>query len=286
MLMEFVLPPPVITFVGALVGTDLFSHQYHWEKNGIGAGAPPTQICKDVNVDEGVVKEGVGNFVEIKCEGAIRTTGGSDAFNTRTFYRCYRNGDVQVRCTVKPGSLRKDLKSLPRVGLQLALDPSLFNVGYLGMGEGENYPDRVSCSQMGVYRTTASQMHVPYIVPGECGAREGCNWVSFTDKNGAGVLIKPGEDESFSFSSSLYNTTELHTAMHTYDLAERKNGDAPVYVNISHKIMGVGGDCSWLPCVYDQYLVDPKKEYEFSFWICPLGAGQSDMLQSKRVVGV
>jgi hypothetical protein len=29
---------------------------------------------------------------------------------------------------------------------------------------------------------------------------------------------------------------------------------------------------SWLPCVYDDYLVRSNIEYNYSFWIIPLGA--------------
>lgn len=285
MLMEFVLPPPAIKVVGAVVGTGLFSHDYHWQQNGIGAGDPPAQICNEVKVDESVIKDNVGNFIEVQCEGGLRTSSGNDAFTTRTFYRVHRNGDIQIRCTVTPGKFRKDLKTLPRVGLQVALDPSLFNVGYLGKGDCENYPDRQSCAQRGIFRTTAASMLTKeYIVPGECGARQSCSWSSFTDRHGSGVLVR--SSRPFSFSAGLHGTTELHTAMHTYDLADRKNGESPVYVNLSHEIAGIGGDCSWLPCIYDDYLVDPGKTYEFDFWLCPLAAGQADYLQAKRVIGI
>ncbi|GMH94547.1 hypothetical protein TL16_g12934 [Triparma laevis f. inornata] len=295
MLMEFVLPPAAVNVVGSILGTDLFSHEYHWARSGLAARTPPTSVCKSITVDDLALKNQTANYIETQCKTSVLKTDGGEVIECEIFYRIYRNGDVQVRCAVDPKTMRKELKSLPRLGLSLALDPSLFNITYLGQGGGdvlgENYPDRNTCADYGVYSTSPKEMHVDYIVPGENGARGGCEWAAFADQEGAGLLIRSdslqaGEKSSFSFSASLYSIAELESAEHTYDLPNKGHGTDPIYVNIDHKIMGVAGDCSWLPCVYDDYLVNPKEKYSFAFWMCPLAKGQSPLAQSKRPVGI
>ncbi|GMI35863.1 hypothetical protein TeGR_g12884 [Tetraparma gracilis] len=278
-------------------GSADFSYKYKWGKQGIAQSDPPSQVASAIAVDESSIAD--GHYVEIKADAVTTSTAGKSIFNTESVYRVYRNGDVQVRCSVQPANssvFAGDLPSLPRVGLKLALDPSLFNVTYLGKGEGdnsgENYPDRESCADEGIYSTTPSDMYVPYIYPSENGARGGCSWAAFADKNGAGLLVRPdsieGHDaDTFSFSASLHSASELDAAKHTCDLATRKNGAKnKIFVNLDHKIMGVGGDLSWLPCVYDAYKVDPKQTYKFSFWLLPLAPGQSPIAQAKRPLGL
>ena len=141
---------------------------------------------------------------------------------------------------------------------------------------------------MGLNSTTPTEMHVPYIVPSEHGGRTDCSWACFADSDGEGVIVRAagGSGECFAFSAGLHTQTELHAAEHTYDLPVRKQGRDPVYVNVDHEIMGVGGDCSWLPCVYPEYLVEPGKEFEFEVWLCPVGKGQSSEAQGRRPMGV
>ena len=100
---------------------------------------------------------------------------------------------------------------------------------------------RKQSAQVGLWETTALEMHVDYIVPGENGNRTDCLWVCFLDDSGTGLLIVSNVG-SFCFSSSLWSQQELHKAKHTSDLDNRFNGKHDVHVNIDHATMGVGGD--------------------------------------------
>lgn len=125
--------------------------------------------------------------------------------------------------------------------------PKLYNIQYFGRGPGENYPDRKSGSEMGVYNTTPTDMaYYKYIVPGENGSRSDCEHCVFRSDEGDGFAVvqrKPdGNLSTFSCSALLHSITELHEASHTCDLEPRENGKHPIYVNIDHKMMGVGGD--------------------------------------------
>ena len=190
-------------------------------------------------------------------------------------YKLLENGGVEITVKVIPTpkllkAKKAGLSSLPRVGVELELDSDLFNVSYVGLGPHENYPDRKSCCDTGKFATTVSDMHTPYIVPSENGARGECDSVTFSSEGGGKSLKVSGKGgQKFSFSASLWSNKELQVADHTYDLAKRGDGGGSMFVNIDHKIMGVGGDCSWLPVVYEDYKVGVEV-YEFGFVFQPL----------------
>ena len=71
---------------------------------------------------------------------------------------------------------------------------------------------------------------------------------------------------SFSCSALLHSTEELHHASHTCDLDQRADGKHPIYVNIDHQLMGVGGDDSWSPCVYSDFVLK-SQEYNYKVWL-------------------
>ena len=104
-------------------------------------------------------------------------------------------------------------------------------------------------------------MHVDYIYPSENGNRCEVSCVCFTDKEGSGVCFK--SDSKLNFSAKLYSQKELHVADHTHQLEQRKDGgsESPIFVHLDRLMMGVGGDCSWRPCVYPDYLIKPTSEF-------------------------
>lgn len=66
----------------------------------------------------------------------------------------------------------------------------------------------------------------------------------------------------FNFSAHLHDQQEIHNATHTCDLQQRQNGEWQIYLNVDHHQMGIGGDLSWMPCVYPEYLLSSRVEYE------------------------
>jgi beta-galactosidase len=154
-----------------------------------------------------------------------------------------------VSAKVIPDKRLIKIPSLARVGMSLTLDPTLCSVQYFGRGPHENYPDRKAASEMGVWKTTAKDNPFSYIFPSENGNKTNCHWLTLLDAKGRGLCIVTDhkgddicQDRGFNFSVGLHSQQELHAARHTYDLPPRKNGVAPVYINIDHKIMGLGGD--------------------------------------------
>lgn len=138
----------------------------------------------------------------------------------------------------------------------------------------------------GVNKTSPEDMGYDYIVPGENGSRSDCQWTTFrSDKDGDGIRVTglantakkgTGCSSYYSFSALLHSSGELHAATHTCDLKSRRNGDAPIHVNLDHDLMGVGGDVSWFPVVYDEFLVKPRDRFDYGVWLVPVRKGGDD----------
>ncbi|KAL5720056.1 beta-galactosidase [Ranunculus cassubicifolius] len=189
-------------------------------------------------------------------------------FHVEMTYTIYGSGDVIVDCNIKP---KNDLPPLPRVGIEFHVDKSLDQIKWYGKGPFECYPDRKEAAHVGVYAKTVGDMHVPYIVPGECSGRADVRWMALQNKDGLGLFASMyGNSPPMQMNASYYSTSELEKATHNEELVA---GDS-IEVHLDHKHMGLGGDDSWSPCVHDKYLIPPVP-YTFSLRLCPISRGVS-----------
>jgi beta-galactosidase len=187
-------------------------------------------------------------------------------FNVDLTYSIHGSGDVILDCNVKPAVDEGDLPPLPRVGISFNLEKSMEEMKWYGRGPFECYPDRKAAAHLGIYEKNVGEMHVPYIVPGECSGRADVRWVSFTNKDGNGIFASVyGDSPPMQINASYYSTSELDRATHDYELIR---GD-DIEVHLDHKHMGIGGDDSWTPSVHEKYMVPPLA-YTFSFRFAPL----------------
>lgn len=192
-------------------------------------------------------------------------------FTANITYIIYGSGDIIIETSVKP---RSDLPPLPRIGIEFHLDKEVDRVKWYGKGPFECYPDRKAAAQVAIYEKTVREMHVPYIVPGECGGRADVRWLTLQNKDGVGIYASVyGDSPTMQMSTSYYTTTELDRATHNENLVEGED----IEVHLDHKHMGLGGDDSWTPCVHDQYLIPPVP-YSFSIRLCPVTAANSGHL--------
>lgn len=161
------------------------------------------------------------------------------------------------------------MPTLPRIGVTFEHSNSIdgsenLSIGqilYCGRGPDENYIDRNTASRHGVYSYKFADH---YIVPSECGNRTDVRWLTLANQ----VVVTSGDGkEMFQFSVNTAEQEIIHEALHTSDVPGA--GDK-VFVNLDYKQMGVGGDCSWFPCVYEEFKIDPsQKSFEFDFTITP-----------------
>lgn len=219
-----------------------------WRSVGLDGDRPPRIVCERIRVLDDSNAERVG--VVALCT-ILAPTIDIALLKVKYNYTFHSDGRVQILNHVVPLHSLRWVSSLPRVGMKMVLDPSLYQIQYYGRGPYENYPDRKVSAQFGVYNTTPNEMsYHGYIVPSENGSRSDCEYASFCEKDGDGVCIvsttlastKVSPKNTFSFNASHHSIHELRTAKHTCDLGNRKSGEHPIYVNIDHALMGLGGD--------------------------------------------
>lgn len=142
-------------------------------------------------------------------------------FKVNVTYIIYGSGDIITNWNVVPNS---DLPPLPRVGIEFHMEKTLDRVEWYGRGPFECYPDRKSAAHVGIYEHNVGDMHVPYIVPGECGGRTDVRWVTFRNKDGVGIYASTyGISSPVQMNASYYTTGELHRATHEEDLIKGQN---------------------------------------------------------------
>lgn len=133
-------------------------------------------------------------------------------------YSIFVSGDVIIKFRVEPNP---DLPPLPRVGVEFHIDKSLSKAKWYGRGPFECYPDRKAGAHVGLYEMNVADMHVPYIVPGECSGRSDVRWVSFQNNQGIGLCASAyGGSPPMQMSASYYSNAELDRATHKEELVE------------------------------------------------------------------
>ena len=146
----------------------------------------------DVTVDE--VDD---HTVTFTVTSTLPTTNTSDY---KQVYTVFSTGDVRVTSTLTPG---EDLPMIPEVGNMLTIPKEFDNVTWYGKGPDENYIDRQTGYQVGVYQKNVDDFFVDYIKPQETGNRTDVRWVSLTNDDGVGLLAK-AEGNTMEFNALRY----------------------------------------------------------------------------------
>jgi len=196
-------------------------------------------------------------------------------FTVASTFIVFPDGTIHVQNDIKPTD---GMPVLARMGLSMHLDGRLENVEWFGRGPFENYPDRLAGALVGRYKTTVTDLYVPYVRPQHCGNRGETRWVALTDETGDGVLAIG--DTPLSFTALHFTENELNDARHTTDLTPRSD----VVLSLNSQELGVGnGSCG--PGVLDTYKVFPEP-LSFGFTLRPLRAGTDDIgaFASERIV--
>ena len=138
------------------------------------------------------------------------------------------------------------------------------NIEYYGMGPDENLSDMYAQAIVGVYNTTVEEMDEPYIRPQDSGNRTNVRYLAVTDSEGNGIKFAY-DDEYFNFNARAYSQKLLNDAKHQEDLHDENT----TVINIDGFTRGTGtGSCG--PDVLPQFVVDGRKELEFSFYMMPV----------------
>lgn len=172
-------------------------------------------------------------------------------------YEVTGDGKVKTTLTYEP---TEGLGDMPEFGVMFKFNADYDRMKWYGLGKEENYADRKHGAKLGIYETLVADNMAAYMVPQECGAREGVRWASVTDRKGRGILFEM-EDEPMMFSALPYTPHEIENAMHPYELPQVHY----TVVRVAKAQMGIAGDDSWGAFTHPEYLLDADKKMIFSF---------------------
>jgi len=192
-----------------------------------------------------------------------------------TIFTIYGSSDVIVKNMFS--KISDKIPEIPRMGMQMQLPAELTNLKWLGRGPHENYTDRKTSADIGLYESTVADQYTPYIRPQENGYKTDTRWLTLTDDNGTGILVSGNPLFCFSALNNIHDDFESPGKLsqyrkdaktantHTIDVKPRDL----VNLNIDLGQMGVGGDNSWGALIHPEYRLLDKK-YEYSFRIRPV----------------
>ena len=196
------------------------------------------------------------NSVEVAFTYIMSTTPVSEC---RLAYEVFGDGRVKTTLTYDPV---KELGDMPEFGVLFKFNADYDHVKWYGLGPAETYADRKHGAKLGIYENMVTDNLARYLVPQECGSKEGVRWAKITDRKGRGMLFEMDEKNGpMMFSALPYTPHEMENAMHPYELPEIHY----TVVRAAKAQMGVGGDDSWGSYTHPEYLLDTDKKMEFSF---------------------
>jgi beta-galactosidase len=198
-------------------------------------------LVQEVNTIEVLKKSSGEVLVKIKAfsnsslpaNRRLNWGGYFSAFQRNETWTIFADGTIELVQEVVPHGPMPDM--LPKIGLQFQLPKEFNKVEWYGRGPFETYPDRKTGAKVGIYKSDADEMVVPYIIPQDYGNRTDVRWVKVQNEDGNGLMIKGGD--LLNFSLHKFTTDNLSRAMYTYQLQ-----DAPTTVlNVDYEVSGVGG---------------------------------------------
>lgn len=182
-------------------------------------------------------------------------------------YTVRGDGSIKVDMSFTPG--KKTLPEMPRLGMRMILPSDFDNMKWFGRGPHENYADRKNSALIGVYSATVWEQYHPYVRAQETGNKCDVRWVELRDKKGRGIRISGDEP----LNVSAWNFPQENIEYRPFNVERRHGGSIEkknmVWLNIDHRLMGVGGDNTWGAQVHPEYTITPHA-WTYGFTISKL----------------
>ncbi len=154
-------------------------------------------------------------------------------FDTNTIYTVYPDGTIELQSAV---SSNKPALVLPRLGYVMKLDKSLDALSYYGRGPIDNYPDRKSSQNIGIYLHKVAQEFENFPKPQDMGNHQDTRWLTLHDDGQKGLFFT--SDQPFSFSALPWSAQQLEAVAHPYELPASDG----TWVCLDKAITGLGGN--------------------------------------------
>lgn len=185
--------------------------------------------------------------------------------------------DGSIKVSERLYDVAEKAPNLFRVGMEFAI-PGDYNVlNFYGEGPFENYIDRQSASQLGIYtQLVEDQYHYGYVRPQESGCHVGMRWMRLLNSVGVGLEIDacgnyfegtalPFGRRDIDMSLSGGSRAKGGDQRHSLELKP----DGLTHLNIDLVQMGIAGSNAWGAIALPQHRV-PAGEYSFSFILKPV----------------
>ena len=170
------------------------------------------------------------------------------------------NGAGQITVTADYTPEATDIQLMPKFGFHFYVPASYSLVQWYGRGPWENYPDRKSGYNVGLYQAQINDFVTDYVVPQDNANRTDVRWFSL------GGLIKVSSDIPFNFRAWPYEESSLETCGHPYEIQKSDR----ITVNVDENIHGVGGNDAWGARTEPQYTIDGNQPKHFSIVLEPM----------------
>lgn len=169
-------------------------------------------------------------------------------------------GEIEVSSTYEP--INSETPTMVRMGTGLQIPASFYRVKTFAR-EGETHVDR-NFEPLSHYETTVDDLWIDYSRPQENGNISDVRHIAFTNDNGFGLSVSGGE--LLNASARYYSHKEMQEAAYSFELVRGDN----IFVNIDHKVMGVGGDNTWSITAQPRppYRIT-NQEYHYKYVISP-----------------
>ena len=179
------------------------------------------------------------------------------------------NNEGAIKVTQKmTADKNAKVSNLFRFGMQLQMPRTFDKVEYYGRGPIENYIDRKSNTDLGIYRQSVAEQFYSYIRPQETGTKSDIRWWKTFNTAGRGIQVVAAEP--FSASTLHYTIESLDEGLSKQQGHSPEVEEADLTNFCIDKIQaGLGCENSWGRIARPEYQV-PYKDYEFTFILMPM----------------
>ena len=207
-----------------------------WDKFGVNTLQYTLVDFKAEKVDNNTIKV----VSTTKADGKE----GFGVYHTAT-YLVKGDGSIKVDNKVQFVGFRINLA---RIGVRMLLDKKLDRMTYFGRGPIENYSDRKSASDVGIYELGVNEQY-EYEKPMERGNHEDVRWASLSGKD-MPVLSVQSDEKLMQVSALPHTDEQMYPVEYKIDLP----ASTATVLNIDTKTLGVGSN-SCGPRPLDNFLV-------------------------------
>ena len=186
---------------------------------------------------------------EVQITTTVTSQALTGGYQLKTVWTIHGDGVLDLDSQFTPFGT---LPLLPRIGVVLRLAQPLENLRWLGRGPWENYSDRKTSADLGIWSGTVSGQYVSYVKPQETGNKEDTRWLTLTDAAGHGLKLTTLA-APISFSALHFTAGDLAAVRHNYELKRRPE----IILSLDVKQNGLGNS-SCGPGVLETYTVPPQ----------------------------